>query len=42
MAKAELKYGKDPELRRLARNILNAQREDIALMKRWQAKHPSN
>ncbi|AXF10149.1 protein of unknown function (DUF305) [Paraburkholderia sp. GV068] len=39
MAQVELKYGKDPELKRLARNIIKAQHEEIAFMQRWQAKH---
>ncbi len=39
MAQVELKYGKDPELKRLARNIVSAQHGEIAFMKRWQAKH---
>jgi uncharacterized protein (DUF305 family) len=39
MAQVELKYGKDPELKRLARNIIHAQHSEIALMKRWQEKH---
>lgn len=39
MAKVELKYGKDPELKRLANNIVKAQRDEIAFMKRWQSKH---
>ncbi|MFM0200806.1 DUF305 domain-containing protein [Paraburkholderia fungorum] len=39
MAQVELKYGKDPELKRLARNIIQAQHEEIAFMQRWQAKH---
>ncbi|MFM0259793.1 CopM family metallochaperone [Paraburkholderia sediminicola] len=39
MAEVELKYGKDPELKRLAKNILKAQHEEIAFMQRWQAKH---
>jgi uncharacterized protein (DUF305 family) len=41
MAKVELEYGKDPELKRLAGNIVKAQREEIAFMRRWQAKHPA-
>lgn len=40
MAEVELKYGKDPQLKKLARNIIKAQDEEIAFMKRWQAKHP--
>ncbi|MFM0259978.1 CopM family metallochaperone [Paraburkholderia sediminicola] len=39
MAKVELKYGKDPDMKRLARNIIKAQNEEIAYMKKWQAKH---
>ncbi len=41
MAKVELAQGKDPVLRRLARNIIAAQEREIRLMKRWQAKHPA-
>jgi uncharacterized protein (DUF305 family) len=39
MAKVELQYGKDPQLRRLARNIIAAQQKEIAFMQAWQAKH---
>jgi uncharacterized protein (DUF305 family) len=39
MAQVELKYGKDPALKRLARNIIKAQHDEIAFMKSWQAKH---
>ncbi|MBB5443110.1 uncharacterized protein (DUF305 family) [Paraburkholderia sp. WSM4177] len=40
MAEVELmKYDKDPELKRLARNIINAQHDEIGFMQRWQAKH---
>jgi uncharacterized protein (DUF305 family) len=39
MAQVELKYGKDPELKRLAREIIKAQHDEIAFMHRWQAKH---
>ncbi|TES60872.1 DUF305 domain-containing protein [Burkholderia cepacia] len=41
MAQVELKYGKDPEMQKLARSIVKAQKEEIATMKRWQAKHGS-
>ncbi|MQT13518.1 CopM family metallochaperone [Segnochrobactrum spirostomi] len=40
MAKVELKYGKDPEIRRLASAIVAAQEKEIAEMKAWLAKHP--
>jgi uncharacterized protein (DUF305 family) len=39
MAQVELKYGKDPEIKRLARNIIKAQHDEISFMQRWQAKH---
>ena len=41
MAKLQLKYGKDPELRRLARAIVAAQDKEIRQMKAWQRKHPA-
>lgn len=39
MAKVELKYGKDPELRKLAEDIVKSQEFEIAFMKAWLAKH---
>jgi uncharacterized protein (DUF305 family) len=39
MAEVELKYGHDPFLRRLARDIITAQRHEIADMKAWQTRH---
>ena len=39
MAKAELQYGRDPAMRRLAKNIVAAQEKEIAEMLRWQARH---
>jgi uncharacterized protein (DUF305 family) len=41
-AEVELKYGKDPQMRALAKNIIKAQMEEIAFMKQWQAKHNAN
>jgi len=35
MAKAELKYGKDPQMRRLAQEIVTDQQSEIELMKLW-------
>ncbi|OEC98624.1 MULTISPECIES: DUF305 domain-containing protein [unclassified Rhizobium] len=39
MAKIELKYGKDPELRKMAEGIITAQEAEIKEMKAWLQKH---
>jgi uncharacterized protein (DUF305 family) len=39
MAKVELEYGTDPELRQLASDIVAAQDKEIAQMKAWLAKN---
>jgi uncharacterized protein (DUF305 family) len=39
MANVELQYGKDPELRQLAADIVAAQQKGIAEMKAWLAKN---
>jgi uncharacterized protein (DUF305 family) len=41
-AEVELKYGEDPQMRALAKNIIQAQKKEIAFMKRWQAGHDTN
>lgn len=39
MAKVQLQYGKDPEIKKMSRDIIKAQQKEIAEMKAWQAKH---
>ena len=39
MAKIELEHGKDPKVRKLAREIIKAQNTEIAFMKAWLAKN---
>ena len=39
MAKVELQYGTDPEIRELAQHIVAGQEKDIAHLKDWPAKH---
>lgn len=39
MAKIELAKGKDPELKKLAADIIKAQKKEIAFMKKWLATH---
>jgi uncharacterized protein (DUF305 family) len=39
MAKVELKYGKDPELRKLAEGIISAQKSEIKMMQTWLKAH---
>ncbi len=39
MAQTQLKYGKDPQIRKLAEDIVAAQNREIAQMKAWLAQH---
>jgi uncharacterized protein (DUF305 family) len=42
MAKAELKYGKDLQMRRLAQEIITDQQSEIELMRLWLERHGSS
>lgn len=42
MAKITLAFGKDPEIRKLAEEIVKAQETEIAFMRSWLAKKGSN
>jgi uncharacterized protein (DUF305 family) len=41
MARVQLEYGKDPDLRKLSEAIVSAQESEIAFMKGWLGKHPA-
>ena len=40
MAKVELQYGRDPALKKLARDIIASQTKEQAFMRAWLARHP--
>jgi uncharacterized protein (DUF305 family) len=42
MARTQLLYGKDPQMRRLAQEIITAQQSEIELMKLWLKRHDSS
>lgn len=42
MAKDQLKYGRDPQMRRLAQEIITDQESEIELMQRWLRHHESS
>jgi uncharacterized protein (DUF305 family) len=42
MAKTQLLYGKDPQIRRLAQEIITDQQSEIELMQLWLKQHRAN
>ena len=42
MAKTELAYGRDPQMRRLAQEIITDQQSEIDLMQLWRKQHDSH
>ena len=40
MAEVELRYGKDPELKAMARKIIEDQKAEIAVLEKWLAARP--
>jgi uncharacterized protein (DUF305 family) len=42
MARTQLVYGKDPQMRRLAQEIITDQQSEIELMQSWLVQHGSN
>jgi uncharacterized protein (DUF305 family) len=42
MAKTQLLYGKDPQMRRLAQEIITDQQLEIELMQRWLRQQHTN
>jgi uncharacterized protein (DUF305 family) len=41
MARIELQYGRDPALRKLARDIIASQTKEQVFMRRWLQQHPA-
>jgi hypothetical protein len=41
MAQAVLQYGKDPQIKQPAQNIVSAQQKELDMMKDWLANHPA-
>lgn len=39
MAAVELKYGKDPTLKKIAQQIIDTQKKEIEEFKKWQTEH---
>ena len=39
MAEVELKYGKDPVMKKMAQEIIDAQKKEIEQFQKWQGEH---
>jgi uncharacterized protein (DUF305 family) len=39
MAEVQLKYGKDPQLKKMAQEIIDAQKKEIEEFKKWEGAH---
>ena len=42
MARIQLMYGKDPQMRKMAQEIITGQQSEIELMQRWLKQQPAN
>ena len=41
MARVQLEFGKDPELRKLSEAVISAQEREVSFLKSWLEKHPA-
>ncbi|MBI0535206.1 DUF305 domain-containing protein [Roseomonas sp. KE2513] len=41
MARVELEHGRDPEMRRMAQEVIQKQQQEITELRTWMSRHPS-